>query len=88
MNVLFEEGLVKYTAVADTIEAMFSSVDLDGPAILADSSLLLCSALIKQCTSDNPAAVNELSDRAVHWLFSKWKPSMLASITTILPCLT
>ena len=69
-------GIVKYGDVASFADGMFASIDLNGPALLCDSSLRLWTTLVRLRLSDNPSSGKETIERVLRWLFNKWTPSM------------
>jgi hypothetical protein len=75
MDVILKLKLIPYESISETAESMLSSIELNGPALLADSSSSLWTTLIRLRTAENPSFFGQTSDRVLHWFFSKWSPS-------------
>lgn len=74
MDVLLTHSLVDYKEVADSVEAILNAIDLNGPAVLADSTLSFLSLAVHLIASERPNRTNPAPPRVMHWLFSKWTP--------------
>ena len=74
MNILLQQEIVNFEDVADTVDFMLSSIDLNGPASFSDASASLWSSLIKCKARHTPALVYDTSERILRWLFNRWKP--------------
>ena len=74
MTVLLEISLVAYQDVADTIESMLHSVDLNGPSKVTDSSLSFWSLVLKLKAQYTPALFQHSCELILSWLFGRWKP--------------
>ncbi|KAL9584487.1 MAG: hypothetical protein Q9203_004640 [Teloschistes exilis] len=77
ISVVWIQGLVRYTDVADVADGMISSMDLNGPVNAVDSALKLCSILALQRGQDNSLLAAETADRFSNWLFHSWRPSLI-----------
>lgn len=75
MDIILRLGLVDYSAIADTADAMVGSVELHGPAILSESSCSLWLTVFDVRSSESPHSSHFTTDRMLRWLFSKWTPS-------------
>lgn len=76
MDVLLQLKLVSYASVAEHLDAAITSSELNGPAILAESSAALWETMVFTRVSQNPGLFDVTAKRALHWLFSQWTPSM------------
>jgi len=74
MAVILNTQLVIYTEVADIVDTMFGSVDLNGPAVFTESAATLWSMLIVLKVRQNPGTMHDTSERVLRWLFVRWKP--------------
>lgn len=72
-------GLVTYASIADGLEGMISSVDLNGPAILVDTAISFCAAVSALRRSESPAASAITSERLLHWFFARWSPGQFST---------
>ena len=77
MGVLIDAGLIVYHDMSDNIDSMFSSIDLNGPAQFADSSVHLWLSMVHLRATHRPAMVQETSKRILQWLIARWKPGMI-----------
>lgn len=75
MDVLLRLGVVPFSAVSETAQSMLLSVELSGPALLADSSSSLMTTLIRERVKENPTHFNPTAERVLNWILSKWTPS-------------
>ena len=76
LDVLMRRKIVQYATVGDGAEAIISSFDLNGPAILTESSSSLMITLLEGRLSEHPSGFYAAAERILHWLFSRWNPSM------------
>ena len=74
MALLLEKQLLSFSDVLNDIESIFSAVDLNGPAVFADSSVRLLVNVSRIRTRQKPATILETSKKLLQWLFSRWKP--------------
>ena len=75
MDTLMRLNLVSHAAVAEQLDATVSLSELNGPAVLAESSASLWETMILTRVSQNPGLFGLTAERALHWLFGKWTPS-------------
>lgn len=75
MDILLRLKLVNYAVVAEQLDATISSSELNGPAVLAESTASLWETMIFTRESHNPGLFGVTAERALHWLFGKWTPS-------------
>ncbi|KAI9827762.1 MAG: Serine/threonine-protein kinase tel1 [Thelocarpon impressellum] len=76
-DVALSLGLVGYGSIADVVDSMISSIDLNGPALLTDSALSFLTVLLELRRSENPGLVSMTTERLIHWLISRWSPAKL-----------
>ena len=74
LAVVLEKGLVKYTDIADLVDALLASVDLNGPAVNTESAVALWSAIITMKGRQKPGLAYDTSERVLRWLFIRWRP--------------
>ncbi|KAF2398800.1 hypothetical protein EJ06DRAFT_91696 [Trichodelitschia bisporula] len=75
LNTLFTLSLVSFESMATELEPVFSSVELNGPAAISDSSTSLWVTLIDLQASESPTSTGDIYERLVRWVFAKWVPS-------------
>ena len=74
MAVSLDIGIVEYINIAEVVNRMISSVDLDGPADCVDSATTMWSFLLTLRGRDNLGRVFETSEQILRWLFNRWNP--------------
>jgi ataxia telangiectasia mutated family protein len=77
MNVLLKLSIIPFSVVSETVQTMLLSIELNGPALLTDTSSALMTTLIRERINENPTHYNITAERTLSWLFSKWTPSKL-----------
>ena len=78
MAVLLDCGLVEYPNIADLVESMIKSVDLNGPAECDDSSTTLWTVLLVLRGREHLSTASEPFDSILRWLFGRWSPGLLS----------
>ncbi|KAL4930851.1 DNA-binding protein kinase TEL1 [Aspergillus undulatus] len=71
-NSILQYGLLDYAAVADTVNSMLSSVNLNGPATLSDASLELWASVVRMMAQTNPGSASNASSQICAWLRDAW----------------
>ncbi|KAF2233374.1 hypothetical protein EV356DRAFT_559975 [Viridothelium virens] len=66
--------LVSHSVTMPALEAVISSTNLHGPALLTDSSSTLLSLIVKMRSSESRTAFDVTSTRVLQWLQAKWTP--------------
>jgi ataxia telangiectasia mutated family protein len=69
---ILHSELLDYPDIADTVESMLSSVELNGPAIITDSALALWSVMIDLRFKANPAQSQDMAKQVCAWLKAVW----------------
>ncbi|KAK5164179.1 hypothetical protein LTR04_001989 [Oleoguttula sp. CCFEE 6159] len=75
MDITIRLGLVSYASIADSARSIISSIDLNGPVLLADSVSSMWVNIIRMQSSENPSGYSAVCERVLQWLFRKWVPS-------------
>lgn len=76
MRVILDRGIVDYTSISSGVEAMVQAADLNGPAVLCDSSLRLLAQVMAKRTETAPGMRTRTGEALFQWFISKWHPSM------------
>ncbi|KAL4802065.1 hypothetical protein BDV18DRAFT_147456 [Aspergillus unguis] len=71
-NSILQFGLLEYSAVADTINSMLSSVNLNGPSTLSDTSLELWANIVRLAAQMNPGSVTNTTGKICAWMRDAW----------------
>ncbi len=80
MAVLLDSGLVQYTDVADLVDSMIRSIDLNGPAMCDASATTLWAILLVLRGRAHLGSVSESCDHVLSWLFNRWSPCKFPGI--------
>ncbi|WEW61049.1 Serine/threonine-protein kinase tel1 [Emydomyces testavorans] len=72
MCTILHSKLLDYVHVVNTIESIISSVGLNGPASLTDSSLCLWRTMMEWRSRANPAQSQEMAKQICGWLKITW----------------
>ena len=76
MASILDLALVQYADVADTVDDMIKSVDVNGPAECNDSATSLWTILVVLKGRENLGSVSEASENVLRWLFHRWSPGV------------
>ncbi|OCK80454.1 hypothetical protein K432DRAFT_425753 [Lepidopterella palustris CBS 459.81] len=76
MDVILRLKLVPYASISETVEGILLSIELNGPALLTESSSSLWAIIIRERTAENPTFFNQTAERILNWFFNKWTPSL------------
>ncbi|PVH96335.1 hypothetical protein DM02DRAFT_569817, partial [Periconia macrospinosa] len=76
MDVVLRLKIVPFSAVSETVQTMLVSLELNGPALLAESTTSLMTTLIQEKIAENPTHYNQTAERVLNWLLNKWTPSL------------
>lgn len=82
MAVLLNCRLVRYNEIADIVDNMIASVDLNGPAECVDSASTLWSVLVLLRSRENLDTVSETSEHILRWLCNGWSPCKLSACSS------
>lgn len=74
LHTLLEADLVSYHVVSNDINDMVTTADINGPAILTDSSVLLMLHLLQLRNLKLPSASQATCNHVIRWAFLKWNP--------------
>ena len=74
MATILDLALVQYADIADIVDGMTKSVDLNGPAECNDSATTLWTILVTLKGRENLGSASEASENILRWLFHRWGP--------------
>ncbi|RYP41466.1 hypothetical protein DL767_000971 [Monosporascus sp. MG133] len=66
--------LLPYRDIADDVNAMITTADVNGPAVVVDSSLLFMTKLLHLLNYQLPSASYATCNHVVRWMFLRWDP--------------
>ena len=73
---ILDLALIQYADVADVVDGMIKSVDLNGPAECNESAATLWTVLLVLKGRENLGSASEASENTLRWLFHRWNPGM------------
>ncbi|KAI2630648.1 hypothetical protein GGR54DRAFT_583600 [Hypoxylon sp. NC1633] len=74
--------LVSYRDIADDINSMIMTADVNGPATVVDSSLGLMITLLHLRNLQLPGASSATCNHVIRWMFFRWDPADVAYISS------
>lgn len=80
MDVLIRLNIVPFSAVSGTAQAILISIELNGPALLIESSSSLMTTILMERVKENPTHFSATAERVLNWLLGKWTPSKCYNI--------
>ncbi|KAI1212423.1 uncharacterized protein F4807DRAFT_416061 [Annulohypoxylon truncatum] len=75
LHSILTHELVPYSHIADDINSMIMSSDVNGPAVVTDSSLILMTTLLNVRNIQVPSASYATCNHVVRWMFFRWDPA-------------
>ncbi|EHA54132.1 hypothetical protein MGG_14764 [Pyricularia oryzae 70-15] len=72
---ILKSDILALHETADSITTMVTAADISGPAVVADSSLILMLHLLHLRNTMLPGAGQITCNHVIRWVFSKWNPS-------------
>ncbi|EFQ24914.1 phosphatidylinositol 3 [Colletotrichum graminicola] len=75
LHTILEREIVPYHDIADDINSMVTTADVNGPALLVDSSIILMLHLLALRNVKLPNASQSTSHHIIRWTFLKWNPA-------------
>ena len=76
---ILDLALIQYADVADIVDGMIKSVDLNGPAECNESATTLWTVLVVLKGRENLGSASEASENTLRWLFHRWSPGMYSN---------
>jgi ataxia telangiectasia mutated family protein len=80
LHAMLATGLVQYHDVGEDVEAIITTADISGPAMLCDSSILLMTHLLHVRVTEVPGASLTSCSNTARWLLSRWNPCMSTKV--------
>lgn len=74
LHTVLERNLVLYHDVSDDINSIVTTADVNGPALLVDSSITLMSHLRSLRNVKLPNASQSTNHHVIRWIFRRWNP--------------
>ncbi len=71
---ILKNKLLTYNEVMGDISDMVTTADVNGPAVLVDSSLILMTTLLQFRNHHLPNASHATNNHVIRWMFSRWFP--------------
>lgn len=74
LHSIITNKLVTYRDIADDINSIVTTADVNGPAVVVDSSLVLMTTLLHLRNQQLPGASYATCNHVVRWMFFRWDP--------------
>lgn len=71
---ILKNELLPYSEVLGDVNDIVTTADINGPAVLVDSSLALMMALLQLRNHHLPNASHATNNHVVRWMLSRWFP--------------
>lgn len=84
LHAVLVNDLLPYRDVADDVNTMVTTADVNGPAVVVDSSVLLMTKLLHKLNYHLPSTSYATCNHVVRWLFLRWDPCKYMLRTTAL----
>ncbi|KAI0412293.1 phosphatidylinositol 3 [Xylaria grammica] len=75
LHVILKNEVLTYSEMMGDISDLVTTADINGPAILVDSSLVLMSALLHIRNHHIPNASHATNNHVIRWMLSRWFPA-------------
>ncbi|KAI1655111.1 Serine/threonine-protein kinase tel-1 [Daldinia decipiens] len=82
LHSIITRNLVPYRDISDDINSMITTADVNGPAVVVDSSLILMTTLLHLRNFQLPSASYTTCNCVVRWIFFRWDPTDAAYISS------
>lgn len=79
LHAMLAAGLVQYHEIGEAIDGMITAADINGPAVLCDSSLFFMMHILHTRVTEVPGASLIACQYVTRWLFTRWNPGMMAN---------
>ncbi|KAF4510300.1 hypothetical protein G6O67_002198 [Ophiocordyceps sinensis] len=77
LHTILEAGILPYHSLAEDINSFVTMADVNGPAILCDTSLSFMACLFHERNTRLPSVSQTTSSHIIRWVFLKWNPNEL-----------
>lgn len=74
LHSILVNDLLPYRDIADDVNTIMTTADVNGPAVVVDSSLLLMTKLLHLLNYQLPSASYITCNHVVRWVFLRWDP--------------
>ena len=74
MRIILSRELVVYSHISKSIDNTLASMDLNGPALIVDSALDVCSLILEKRNSVAQSLLLQPEERLIRWFIARWRP--------------
>ncbi|KAH8166164.1 hypothetical protein CIB48_g2094 [Xylaria polymorpha] len=75
LNSLLTNELLAYSEIMGDVSDIVTTADVNGPAVLVDSSLILMTALLQLRNHHLPNVSHATNNHIIRWMLSRWFPA-------------
>ncbi|KAL9126224.1 MAG: hypothetical protein Q9217_004696 [Psora testacea] len=86
LAIILEADLVTYSQIADLVDAMVQSSDLNGPAECDGAATRLWALLLQLRRRETLTTDIDASSGVLHWLYRSWSPATLDDRSRVVYC--
>lgn len=79
LHSILRHELLAYNEITGDISDIVTTADVNGPAVLVDSSLVLMTSLLRLRNHHLPSAGHATNNHVIRWMFSRWFPGQSLS---------
>ncbi|KAI1313631.1 phosphatidylinositol 3 [Xylaria venustula] len=72
---MLKNNLLTYSEIRGDINDIVTTADVNGPAVLVDSSLMLMTILLQLRNHNLPNASHATNNHIIRWMLSRWSPA-------------
>lgn len=85
MDMLLRLEIIPFSTITADAQSMVFSVELNGPALLTETSVAFMTTIIQERVRENPTNLDATAERVLNWLFGKWAPRKYPASLTKYP---
>ena len=78
LGAILEADFLPYHAISDEVNSIVTTADVNGPAVLSDTSIALMLQLFHIRNTRLPSASQSTCSHIIRWALLKWNPSKCA----------
>ncbi|KAI0480573.1 phosphatidylinositol 3 [Xylariaceae sp. FL0804] len=74
LRAIIINGLLPFREISDDINSIVTTADVNGPAVLVDSSIILMTTLLRLRNQHLPSASHATCNHVIRWMLLRWDP--------------
>jgi ataxia telangiectasia mutated family protein len=81
LHTMLRADVLPYHSISQEVNSMVTTADVNGPAVLSDTSLSLMLYILHLRNARLPSASQATRNHIIRWVFMKWNPSQYTLVT-------